>query len=73
MQLSKMERKDKTQYLSLSLLKALTSLQKIETHKLDFEESRNIHSELSLPWVTVGRRSDRSTNEKTENKRNIVK
>jgi len=36
--------------LFLSLLKTLTSLQKIETHMLDFEEARNIQTELSLPW-----------------------
>jgi len=36
--------------LFLSLLKALTSLQKIETHMLDFEEARNIQSELGFPW-----------------------
>ena len=36
--------------LFLSLLKTLTSLQKIETHVLDFEEARNIQSELNLPW-----------------------
>lgn len=36
--------------LLLSLLKTLTSLQKIETHVLDFEEARNIQSELNLPW-----------------------
>ena len=36
--------------LFLSLLKTLTSLQKIETHMLDFEEARNIQSELGLPW-----------------------
>jgi len=36
--------------LFLSLLKTLTSLQKIETHVLDFEEARNLQSELNLPW-----------------------
>lgn len=36
--------------LFLSLLKTLTSLQKIETCMLDFEEARNIQTELSLPW-----------------------
>ena len=36
--------------LFLSLLKTLTSLQKIETHMLDFEEARIVQSELSLPW-----------------------
>lgn len=36
--------------LFLSLLKTLTSLQKIETHMLDFEEARSIQSELNLPW-----------------------
>jgi len=36
--------------LFLSLLKTLTSLQKIETRMLDFEEARNIQTELSLPW-----------------------
>lgn len=34
----------------LSLLKTLTSLQKIETHILDFEEARSIQSEKNLPW-----------------------
>lgn len=36
--------------LFLSLLKTLTSLQKIETNMLDFEEARDIQSELSLSW-----------------------
>lgn len=34
----------------LSLLKSLTSLQKIETQILDFEEARRIQSTLKLPW-----------------------
>lgn len=36
--------------LFLSLLKGLTSLEKIETHMLDFEEARAIQLELNLPW-----------------------
>ena len=36
--------------LFLSLLKRLTSLDKVETHILDFEEARGIQSELNLPW-----------------------
>ena len=36
--------------LFLSLLKGLTSLEKVETHILDFEEARSIQSELKLPW-----------------------
>jgi len=36
--------------LFLSLLKRLTSLEKIETHMLDFEEARAIQLELNLPW-----------------------
>lgn len=36
--------------LFLSLLKRLTSLQKVETHMLDFEEARSIQLELSLSW-----------------------
>ena len=35
--------------LFLSLLKRLTSLGKVETHILDFEEARGIQSELNLP------------------------
>jgi len=34
----------------LSLLKTLTSLQKIETHMLDFEEARSIQLEFNLSW-----------------------
>ncbi len=34
----------------LSLLKRLTSLQKIETSVIDFEEAKAIQSELNLPW-----------------------
>ena len=34
----------------LSLLKSLTSLQKIETQILNFEEAKRIQSELKLPW-----------------------
>ena len=36
--------------LFLSFLKRITSLQKIETHMLDFEEARSIQLELNLPW-----------------------
>ncbi len=36
--------------LFLSLLKRLTSLEKDETHILDFEEARSIQSELQLSW-----------------------
>lgn len=36
--------------LFLSFLKGLTTLQKIETHILDFEEARSIQSQLNLPW-----------------------
>lgn len=36
--------------LFLSLLKRLTSLEKIETHMLDFEEARSIQLQLNLPW-----------------------
>lgn len=36
--------------LFLSFLKGLTTLQKIETHMLDFEEARSIQSQLNLPW-----------------------
>ena len=36
--------------LFLSMLKRLTSLEKVETHILDFEEARSIQSELKLPW-----------------------
>ncbi len=35
----------------LSLLKGLTSLQKIETSMLDFEEARSLQIQLNLPWV----------------------
>jgi predicted nucleic acid-binding protein len=36
--------------LFLSFLKGLTSLQKIETSILDFEEARNMQQEYNLPW-----------------------
>lgn len=36
--------------LFLSFLKGLITLQKIETHMLDFEEARSIQSQLNLPW-----------------------
>jgi len=36
--------------LFLSFLKRLTSLQKIETHMLDFEEARSIQLQYNLPW-----------------------
>jgi predicted nucleic acid-binding protein len=36
--------------LFLSLLKRLTSLEKVETNMLDFEEARFIQQQLSLPW-----------------------
>jgi predicted nucleic acid-binding protein len=36
--------------LFLSFLKALTSLQKTETHMLDFEEAKAIQSQFNLPW-----------------------
>ena len=36
--------------LFLSFLKGLTTLQKTETHMLDFEEARSIQSKLNLPW-----------------------
>lgn len=36
--------------LFLSFLKGLVTLQKIETHMLDFEEARSIQSQLNLPW-----------------------
>lgn len=34
----------------LSLLKGLTSLQKIETTMLDFEEARSLQLQFNLPW-----------------------
>ncbi len=34
----------------LSLLKGLTSLQKIETTTLDFEEAKSLQSQFNLPW-----------------------
>lgn len=36
--------------LFLSFLKGLTTLQKIETSILDFEEARRLQRQLSLPW-----------------------
>lgn len=36
--------------LFLSFLKRLTSLQKNETHMLDFEEARGIQLQFNLPW-----------------------
>lgn len=36
--------------LFLSLLKRLTSLEKVETNMLDFEEARFIQQQLNLPW-----------------------
>lgn len=35
----------------LSFLKGLTSLQKIETSILDFEEARNLQKQQNLPWA----------------------
>ncbi|MBO3841445.1 MAG: type II toxin-antitoxin system VapC family toxin [Candidatus Brockarchaeota archaeon] len=37
--------------LFLSFLKGLTSLQKIETSILDFEEARNLQKQQNLPWT----------------------
>jgi predicted nucleic acid-binding protein len=37
--------------LFLSFLKGLTSLQKIETSILDFEEARSIQQRYNLPWA----------------------
>jgi predicted nucleic acid-binding protein len=37
--------------LFLSFLKGLTSLQKIETSMLDFEEARSIQRQQDLPWA----------------------
>ncbi|MBS7636765.1 hypothetical protein KEJ37_05465 [Candidatus Bathyarchaeota archaeon] len=34
----------------LSFLKGLTSLQKIETTILDFEEAKSLQSQFNLPW-----------------------
>jgi len=34
----------------LSFLKGLTTLQKIETNILDFEEARNLQAQLNLQW-----------------------
>ncbi|MGQ9513501.1 MAG: type II toxin-antitoxin system VapC family toxin [Thermoproteota archaeon] len=46
----KWKRKQDAIPLFLSLLKRLTSLDKVETHILHFEEARAIQSELKLPW-----------------------
>ncbi|MEM3623343.1 MAG: type II toxin-antitoxin system VapC family toxin [Candidatus Bathyarchaeia archaeon] len=35
----------------LSLVKGLTTLQKIETTMLDFEEARGLQTQLNLPWL----------------------
>jgi predicted nucleic acid-binding protein len=37
--------------LFLSFLKGLTTLQKIETHMLDFEEAGSIQLQFNLPWA----------------------
>ncbi len=37
--------------LFLSFLKGLTSLRKIETSILDFEEARNLQKQQNLPWA----------------------
>jgi predicted nucleic acid-binding protein len=46
----KWKRKQNVIPLFLSLLKGLTSLQKVETHILDFEEARSIQLQFNLPW-----------------------
>ncbi len=46
----KWKKKENVIPLFLSFLKGLTSLQKIETNILDFEEARSLQSQLNLPW-----------------------
>jgi len=46
----KWERRQNVIPLFLSFLKKLTTLQKIETHTLDFEEARSIQLQFNLPW-----------------------
>ncbi len=46
----KWKRRENVIPLFLSFLKGLTSLQKIETNILDFEEARSVQTQLNLPW-----------------------
>jgi len=46
----RLKKKENVIPLFLSLLKRLTTLEKVETHMLDFEEARSIQLELKLPW-----------------------
>ena len=46
----KWKRRENIIPLFLSFLKGLTSLQKIETNILDFEEARTMQQQLNLPW-----------------------
>jgi len=47
----KWKRREKIIPLFLTFLKGLTSLHKIETTILDFEEARNIQAKLNLSWT----------------------
>jgi predicted nucleic acid-binding protein len=47
----KWKRREDVIPLFLSFLKGLTSLQKIETSMLDFEEARSIQRQQDLPWA----------------------
>lgn len=46
----KWKRRENIIPLFLSFLKRLTSLQKIETNMLDFEEAKSIQLQFNLPW-----------------------
>ena len=48
----KWKRREKVIPFFLSFIKGLTSLHKIETTILDFEEARNIQAKLNLSWTT---------------------
>ncbi|MEM3011399.1 MAG: type II toxin-antitoxin system VapC family toxin [Candidatus Bathyarchaeia archaeon] len=47
----KWKRNENITPIFLSLLKGLTSLQKIETTMLDFEEARSLQLQFNLPWL----------------------
>jgi len=47
----KWKKEENTIPIFLSFIKALTALQKVETHMLDFEEARSIQAQFNLSWA----------------------
>jgi predicted nucleic acid-binding protein len=47
----KWKKKENAIPVFLSFIKGLTSLQKVETHMLDFEEARSIQLQFNLSWA----------------------